>query len=118
MRDNRDVWRLKPNEYVASLISSEEPGTLAQQLREWNLIERMTAYADPDFYGSDGVFRIYIDLTERGLRERDRVVGAVFCYLAILRSEGVRERRYEDMNVIDERSIHVLEVHHYLQLTE
>src|SRR5690625_4339367 len=116
MRDNRDVWRLKPNEYVASLISSEEPGTLAQQLREWNLIERLTAYADPDFYGSDGVFRINIDLTERGLRERDRVVGAVFSYLELLRNEGVSERRYEELKVLEERNFHVREVPHPLQL--
>src|SRR5690625_7044763 len=33
MRDNRDVWRLKPNEYVSSLLSSEENDTLSQHIR-------------------------------------------------------------------------------------
>lgn len=116
MPDNRHLWRLKPNEYVASLLSSEEPGTLAQQLREWNLSEQLTAYADPDFYGSDGVFRINIDLTERGLRERDRVVGAVFSYLELLRNEGVNERHYEELKILEERNFHVREVAHPLQL--
>jgi protease III len=116
MPDNRHLWRLKPNEYVANLISSEEPGTLAQQLREWNLIERLTAHAEPDFYGSDGVFRININLTARGLRERDRVVAAVFSYLDLLRSQGVDERHYQEMKVLEERNFHVREVQQPMRL--
>ncbi|MDQ2077063.1 insulinase family protein [Marinimicrobium sp. ABcell2] len=116
MPDNRHLWRLKPNEYVGSLISSEEPGTLAQQLREWNLIEQLTAHAEPDFYGSDGVFRININLTARGLRERDRVIAAVFSYLDLIRNEGIAERHYQELKVLQERNFHVREVQQPMRL--
>lgn len=109
MPDNLESWPLKPNEYLGTLIGSEEPGTLGHRLRERNLIDNLYAYADADYYGGDGIYRIYVDLTEKGFAERDQVVAAVFDYLELIRSQGIKEETFEELKALKQRQFEVMD---------
>ncbi len=113
--DNLEAWPLKPNEYLATLIGSEEPGTLGHRLREWNLIDNLYAYADSDYYGGDGVYRIYLELTPKGFDERDRVVAAVFDYLELIRTQGIQKEHFEELKALNQRQFEVMDIPRPLQ---
>ncbi len=101
--NNMDRWRSKPNEYLINLITSEEPGTLGHYLREEGLANVLTAGAQPNFYGPDGVLRINIDATERGMEQRDRVIAATLAYLALIERDGLQEHYYEEARLLAKR---------------
>lgn len=92
--NNKNQWKAKPNYYVANILSSEEPNTVAQVLRKKGWVDYFTASASPDFYGSDGFFSITIGLTETGLEHEDEIIAAVFNYIELIRSQGINEGYY------------------------
>src|SRR5690606_4831741 len=47
IKDNSDQWRLKPNEFINNLISSEEEGTLGETLRREGLANAVYSYVVP-----------------------------------------------------------------------
>lgn len=103
IKNNKDQWRTKPNEYVHNLISSEEPGTLAEQLRKAGLINNLTAFANPDEYGLDGYFRINIDLTDAGLKQKDSIIASVFAYVEMIKKEGINELYFRELKAMNEK---------------
>lgn len=104
INNNADNWRVKPNQYLANLISSEEPGTLASKLREGGLISSLTVNFQEDLYGADGLFNVVIELTNDGLEERDQVIASVFAFVDLVRREGVAEPYYGELKaILDQR---------------
>lgn len=101
--DNSNQWRKKPNEYVANLLSSEEPGTLGYYLRDQNLANTMTVQVQPDFYGNDGFLRVNIDATSQGMQERDRVIAATLAYIELAREQGIDASYYEEYAAFAQR---------------
>ena len=95
--NNIEQFAVKPNKFLAHLISSEMPDTLAAKLRQLGLIENLDAYAEADKYGSQGSFIIHADLTADGLKNRELVVGTIFKYLSLLQQEGVDERYFKEI---------------------
>ncbi len=110
MPNNHDAWRSKPNEYLINLIASEEPGTVAQQLRERNLVKALYARVDPQEKGYDGSFDIYADLTDEGLQKRDEIIAAVFSYLKLITEQGVDKKYFLEQKSIKEKKFANLEM--------
>ena len=96
INDNSVLWPVKPNRYIANLISSEEPGTAAQVLRDKGWVDNFTASDSADYYGNDGIFTINIGLTEEGLAYQDEVIATVFKYLDLIRESGVDPVYYQE----------------------
>lgn len=113
--NNQKLWRQKPNEYVVYLIASEEPGTLAQTLREKNLAKALYAQVNPESLDSGGSFDIYADLTDEGMKRRDEIVAAIFSYLDLLRAQGVDEKYFLEQKAISEKKFDNLEMQQPLQ---
>jgi len=102
--DNSDQWRVKPNDYLANLISSEEPGTVAAVLRKKGWVDDFTAMAHPNYYGKDGFFTIQIGLTPEGLEKTDDIIAAVFAYIELIKDQGVDEVYYREYQaMLDKR---------------
>jgi protease-3 len=110
INNNTDQWAVKPNRYIINLLSSEEPGTAAQVLRQKGWIDNLTASANPDFYGRDGIFTVNIGLTEQGLKQQDKILATVFKYVDLIRESGVEPvyfnefqamlaKQYQDLQV-------------------
>lgn len=97
IKNNAEQFAVKPNGFVNYILNNEMPGTLASVLRDEGLSEGLYTSFDPDEYGNAGSFNLFIDLTESGLQQRDRVMAAVLKYLDLLRSKGVDERYFKEI---------------------
>jgi protease-3 len=95
--NNAQQFAVKPNGYVNYLLANEMPGTLASALRDAGLSDAVYSNYDADEYGNAGSFTLYIDLTETGVKNRDKVMGAVLKYLTLLRNEGVNPRYFKEI---------------------
>jgi len=115
IENNSENWPEKPNEYLMRLIASEEPGTVAQQLRDKNLVKGLYARVDPTSYDFDGSLDIYADLTDEGLNRRDEVIAAVFAYLDLLREQGIDKKYFLEHKAIQEKQFANLEMQEALQ---
>jgi protease-3 len=97
IENNAQQFAVKPNGYVNYLLANEMPGTLASALRDAGLSDAVYSNYDADEYGNAGSFTLYIDLTETGVQNRDKVMGAVVKYLALLRDKGVDPRYFKEI---------------------
>ncbi|WP_299073918.1 insulinase family protein [uncultured Paraglaciecola sp.] len=94
---NTEQFAVKPNAYISYLLDNEMPGTLAAVLRDAGLSEAVYSGFDADQYGNAGSFTLYIDLTERGRQNRDKVMAATLKYLALLRDQGVNAQYFSEI---------------------
>lgn len=97
IENNAHQFAVKPNGYVNYLLANEMPGTLASVLRDAGLSDAVYSNFDADEYGNAGSFTLYIDLTDTGVQNRDKVMGAVLKYLALLRDKGVNARYFNEI---------------------
>lgn len=97
IENNAQQFAVKPNGYVNYLLANEMPGTLASALRDAGLSDAVYSNYNADEYGNAGSFTLYIDLTETGVQNRDKVMGAVLRYLTLLRQEGVNPRYFKEI---------------------
>jgi len=97
IENNAQQFAVKPNGYVNYLLANEMPGTLASTLRDAGLSDAVYSTFDADEYGNAGSFTLYIDLTETGVQNRDKVMGAVLQYLRLLREKGVNPRYFNEI---------------------
>ena len=100
VQSNKQQWRLKPNEFVRNLITSEEPGTLGEQLRSKGLVKMVTAYIDAESYGPDGFLRVQAELTDAGVQQQDQVLAAIFSYIDLIKREGLSENYYRELQAM------------------
>lgn len=101
--DNSSEWRVKPNTYINNLITSEEPGTLGEQLRFAGLVNSVYGFVAEDYYGADGMIRVIADLTDDGLKNRDQIIAAILGYLELIKEDGIKERYYQEFKAILEK---------------
>lgn len=99
--DKQD-WRYKADEYVSQLLASEEPGTLAEQLRQRGLAKSVSASMQSNIFGPDGYLRVAIELTETGLKQQDQAIAAVFAYVDLIKNSPIDERYYAQSKAIAE----------------
>ena len=97
IENNAQQFVVKPNGYVNYLLANEMSGTLASALRDAGLSDAVYSNYDADEYGNAGSFTLYIDLTESGVQNRNKAMGAVLKYLALLREEGVNPRYFKEI---------------------
>lgn len=97
IENNAQQFAVKPNGFVNYLLANEMPGTLASVLRDAGLSDAVYSNFDADEYGNAGSFTLYIDLTETGVQNRDKVMGAVLKYLTLLREEGVNPQYFNEI---------------------
>ncbi|WP_289030564.1 insulinase family protein [uncultured Paraglaciecola sp.] len=97
IENNAHEFAVKPNGYVNYLMANEMPGTLASELRDAGFSEAVYSTYEAGEYGSSGSFILYIDLTETGVQNRDKVMGAVVRYLRLLREQGVNPLYFNEI---------------------
>ncbi|GGY77325.1 pitrilysin [Cellvibrio zantedeschiae] len=100
VKSNKDQWRLKPNEYVRNLLTTEEAGTLCEQLRKKGLAVNTTAYFASEAYGADGYMRVQVELSDLGLKHQDEVIAAIFSYIDLVKREGLNENYFRELQAM------------------
>ncbi|MDR7344580.1 protease-3 [Pantoea alhagi] len=100
--NNADRFRSKTDTLISYLIGNRSKDTLSDWLQSQGLADAVNAGADPVITRNGGLFAINISLTDKGLAQRDRVVAAIFNYLAMLREKGIDKRYFDEMaHVLD-----------------
>lgn len=87
----------KSDEYISYMISNRSENTLFDLLQKQGLIESVGASNDPNRYGNSGVFGIYVNLTDQGLLEKDKVIHTIFNYLTLLKN-NIDQRYYDELH--------------------
>lgn len=100
VKSNKEQWRLKPNEYIRNLLTTEEAGTLCEQLRKKGLAINTTAFFASDLYGPDGFMRVQVELSDIGLKRQDDVVAAIFSYVELIKREGLNENYFRELQAM------------------
>ena len=97
IRNNMADFAVKPNKFIAYLLYSEMPGTPAQILRDKGWVSSFTAGASPNQYGNYGTFFINAELTDLGMQHRETIVATVMQYLDMIRTDGVDEKYFKEI---------------------
>ncbi|WP_414636867.1 pitrilysin [Acerihabitans sp.] len=101
--NNSLAFRSKSDTYISYLIGNRSPNTLADWLQKQGLADAIDAGADPMVDRNGGVFAIATSLSDKGLRQRDEVVAAIFSYLKTLRERGIQRQYFDEIaHVLDQ----------------
>ncbi|KAG9414075.1 Nrd1 complex RNA-binding subunit [Aphanomyces cochlioides] len=98
------VHRMKPHEYVASIIGHESEGSILYLLKKLGWATSISAGLTESHgydYGTFGcIFTVEIKLTYEGFSRYDQVVAVVFQYLNMMRSTTLPAWFYEEAKTI------------------
>ncbi|SES84414.1 pitrilysin [Thorsellia anophelis] len=96
--DTKSLAFLEKNEtYISYLIGNSSQGSLAQTLKSQGLIESIYAGASLEQNRNAGIFSINIDLTDKGLKSRDKIIAAVFNYLNLIKTQGIEQSYFDEV---------------------
>ncbi|MNG69701.1 Protease 3 precursor [compost metagenome] len=96
--NNSAEFRSKTDTYISYLIGNRSQNTLSDWLQKQGLADAINAGADPMVDRNGGVFSISVSLTDKGLAKRDEVIAAIFNYLKMLRSEGIKQSYFDEIS--------------------
>lgn len=96
--NNSAAFSSKTDTYISYLIGNRSNNTLSDWLQKQGLADAINAGADPMVDRNGGVFSISVSLTDKGLAQRDQVVAAIFNYLKMLRSEGIKQSYFDEIS--------------------
>ena len=95
-----DEWvRSKPDQLLASLLSSRTEGSVLSYLKRAGLGNVVEASIDERTHAFLS-FSVYVGLTERGVERWPEAASALFSYLRMLREQGVPAHVYDDARAI------------------
>ena len=94
-----DHWRVKPLYFIANQIGYEGKGSLLSYLKAEGLADSVGAWIGMD-QPEQSTFDIHIDLTPKGLIEKERVIEAVFSKIALIQQQGVKESLFEEQALL------------------
>ncbi len=97
IENNSDRFRSKTEAYINYLMTNRSNNTLADWLQKQGLAETLHVQTHPMSDRNEGVLTVGVTLTDKGLAERDRVVAAIFSYLSLLRSKGIKTDYFNEM---------------------
>ncbi|TDF39692.1 hypothetical protein EYS14_09305 [Alteromonadaceae bacterium M269] len=97
-------WKNKTDQYLTYLLSSEENGTLVNQLKEDELIGRASYVVLPRGFGSSGSVIITYRLKTKGKKNQDKIIAATFDYINLLKEKGISANYSDELKRIFSRN--------------
>ncbi|XQF94423.1 insulinase family protein (plasmid) [Pseudoalteromonas espejiana] len=97
INNNSDEFALKPNRYVAYLLSNEMQGSPAQVLRDKGWVSQLTASPSPSQYGNYGSLNVSMELTDEGMKNRETIVATIMQYIDLIKEEGVDSKYFNEI---------------------
>ena len=89
----------KPASVVGSVLGYEGKGSLLSKLKEEGLVLGLSAGGGSS-HPNINSFGISISLTEKGLKEYERILGMVFAYIDMVRKHGIEKYTFEQAQVM------------------
>ncbi|KAJ2858287.1 metalloprotease [Coemansia erecta] len=103
----KPFYKSNPYQYVSSLLSRADKGSLLSYLQKHELATSVCASIYDWSYDGFNVFRISVSATPVGIKQRDHVVQAVFAYIKMLCITGPQQQYYNEIKVISESNYRV-----------
>ncbi|MBY5922115.1 insulinase family protein [Ferrimonas balearica] len=111
-----DPWyRHKPLTYLSYLLGYEGPGSLLSVLKYEGLVSQLSAGGGINGYNFKD-YNVSYQLTEKGLKEPDRILALTFQYLEMIRAGGIEDWRYAERQQLLERAFRFQEPSKPLEL--
>lgn len=98
--NNVDKFRSKTDTYIGYLIGNRSENTLADWLQKQGLADSISAGADPVIDRNGGIFVIAVNLTDKGVANRDLVIAAIFNYLDLMKSQGINQNYFNEISQV------------------
>ncbi len=95
--DNSNEFAVKPNRFVAYLLSNEMQGSPAQILRDKGWVSQLSAGAAPTQYGNYGALTVNVQLTDEGMKNRETIVATIMQYIDLIKKEGVDSKYFNEI---------------------
>ena len=90
-----EYWREKPLYFIANQLGYEGQGSLLSYLKNEGLADSVGAWIGMD-QPEQSTFDIHIDLTPKGLEQKERVVEAVFSKISLIKQAGVQASLFDE----------------------
>lgn len=98
MPEDKAVFKQKSGEYLAYVFSNNSDGTLADYLVKNGLSDSgVEAYSSADVSRNRGSFAFYIELTEKGLREKDQIISLLFQQIEKVKQAGIQTSYFDEL---------------------
>lgn len=99
-----EVYRVKPHEYLMSVIGNGGKGSLISYLREKLWCIDISCGAEDDFENNIlySLFCITLSVTDAGHEHLKEVLDAVFSFINLVKREGPQKRFYEEIQQIEQ----------------
>lgn len=91
----RDSWQEKPLFYISDLVGYEGHGSLLAYLKEQGYANTLSTSAGIDLK-DQATFKVKIELTDTGLKQRQHVIEAFFSYMERIRQDGIQLALYQE----------------------
>jgi len=86
LNNNYANWESKPYQFINYLLSSQEAGSFLETLQQQELINQGGTYVLPNVYGQSGTAIVELALTEKGAKNKQRIIATFFDYIALIRN--------------------------------
>lgn len=98
MPEDKAAFKQKSGEYLAYLFNNQSDGTLSDYLVKQGLSDNgVEAVSSADVSRNHGDFSLYIDLTEKGLKQQDKVISLVFQQIEKIKQSGIQPSYFNEL---------------------
>ncbi|KAJ2036402.1 metalloprotease [Coemansia sp. S16] len=96
----RSVYGEKPFDYINTLLSHREPGSIYSVLRNNGWATAISAHSSGMYYDGFGTYTIDITATPEGLENYEAIVSIIFGYINMLVESGPQEWYYQELALV------------------
>lgn len=96
--EDKQAFKHKTGRYLSYLFSNNTDGTLSDYLIK-NGLSNSGVEIDytPDISRDRGDFSFYIELTDKGLKEKDKIISLVFQQVKKISQEGIKQSYFDEL---------------------
>lgn len=95
--EDKSAFKYKSNEYLSYIFDNNSDGTLSDYLIKQGLSDSLQSAGSDDVSRNRGDFTIYIRLTEKGLKEKDKIISLVFQQIEKIKQSGIQESYFNEV---------------------
>lgn len=88
-------YRSKPLTFISHLLGNESHGSLLSYLKDQGLVNNLSAGGGINGYNFKD-YCVSFQLTDRGLESIDAIIQTTFEYIALIRTQGLADWRYQE----------------------
>lgn len=98
MPKDTDQFKHKTGEYLSYVFSNNSEGTLSDYLIKEGLSDSgIEAESDSDVSRNRGEFSFYINLTDKGLAQKEKIISLVFQQIEKIKQEGIQQSYFGEL---------------------